>query len=134
MELIEANPTYARIRYPDGRQSLVSLRDIARYPREDEMPRENIPVDDGDPERQDVPKSSNVENEQYHEDVLIQGGRSNVDQSHASRNEREEVVYNEIEQPTIVEETTTQEPRRSARHNRGVPPDRYGLGQFGYDT
>ena len=34
VELIEANPTYARIRYPDGREANVSLRDLARYPRE----------------------------------------------------------------------------------------------------
>ena len=32
VELIEANPMYARIRYPDGRESNVSLRDIARLP------------------------------------------------------------------------------------------------------
>ena len=32
VKLVEANPTYARIQYPDGRMSNVSLKDLARYP------------------------------------------------------------------------------------------------------
>ena len=32
VQLLEANPTYARIRYPDGREANVSLRDLARCP------------------------------------------------------------------------------------------------------
>ena len=34
VDLIEANPMYARIRYRDGRESNVSLRDLARCPNE----------------------------------------------------------------------------------------------------
>jgi hypothetical protein len=29
VELLETNPTYATVRYPDGRQSTVSVRDLA---------------------------------------------------------------------------------------------------------
>ena len=36
VDLIEANPMYARIRYPDGKESNVSLRDLARCPIDDE--------------------------------------------------------------------------------------------------
>ena len=32
VQLIEANPMYAKIRYLDGRESNVSLKDLARYP------------------------------------------------------------------------------------------------------
>ena len=31
-ELIDVNPTFANIRYPDGRESLVSLQDLAPLP------------------------------------------------------------------------------------------------------
>ena len=34
VELLEANPTYAHIKYPDGRESSVSLRDLAPCPKE----------------------------------------------------------------------------------------------------
>ena len=33
VELLEANPTYAHIKYPDGRESSVSLRDLAPCPK-----------------------------------------------------------------------------------------------------
>ncbi len=33
VELLEANPTFARVRYPGGRESSVSLRDLAPCPR-----------------------------------------------------------------------------------------------------
>ena len=36
VELIAANPTYARIRYPSGRESSVSLRDLAPCPSRNE--------------------------------------------------------------------------------------------------
>ncbi|XP_047137392.1 uncharacterized protein LOC124813900 [Hydra vulgaris] len=32
VELVDVNPTYANIRYPDGRESTVSLQDLAPYP------------------------------------------------------------------------------------------------------
>ena len=34
VELTHANPTYAHIRYKDGRESTVSLTDLAPYPRD----------------------------------------------------------------------------------------------------
>ena len=35
VELIEANPMYAKVRYLDGRESNVSLKDLARCPGSD---------------------------------------------------------------------------------------------------
>ena len=32
VELTEANPLFARVRFPDGRESTVSLKDLAPYP------------------------------------------------------------------------------------------------------
>ena len=32
VELTEANPSFARVRFPDGRESTVSLEDLAPYP------------------------------------------------------------------------------------------------------
>ena len=36
VELIHANPTYAHIKFPDGRESTASLKDLAKCPREEE--------------------------------------------------------------------------------------------------
>ena len=38
VDLIEANPTYASIRYSDGRESTVSVRDLAPCPEPHESP------------------------------------------------------------------------------------------------
>ena len=35
VELLEANPTHARIRHRDGREDSVALRHLARFPRSD---------------------------------------------------------------------------------------------------
>ena len=43
VELVEANPSFAKIRYPSGREDNVSLRDLAPIPRETHSPRDDIP-------------------------------------------------------------------------------------------
>ena len=42
VELLDANPMYARVKFPDGKESNVSLRDIARCPHDGRF------VNDGD--------------------------------------------------------------------------------------
>ena len=43
VELLEANPNYAHVRHPDGRESTVSLRDVAPYvPAEEVLTRESV--------------------------------------------------------------------------------------------
>ena len=38
VQLLEATPAYARVRFPDGRESSVSLQDLAGYPRDQTLP------------------------------------------------------------------------------------------------
>ena len=48
MDLIEANPQYAHIRYEDGRESTVSLKDLAPRGQDIELPGDtSYPVQEG---------------------------------------------------------------------------------------
>ena len=59
VDLIEANPMYARIRYPDGKESNVSLRDLARCP--DDCVRSFRSSFNGDGERPSIPEGEGVQ-------------------------------------------------------------------------
>ena len=70
VQLLESNPTYASIKYPDGRESTVSVRDLAPCPESEETPEpdnatnENtaeIPLPDSEP-AQEVNESKDGEN------------------------------------------------------------------------
>ena len=55
VELLEANPNYAHIRHPDGRESTVSLRDVAPYvPAEEVHIQSSTPVTDGESPSLDI--------------------------------------------------------------------------------
>ena len=124
VELLEANPTYARIKFPNGRESNVSLRDIARCPRDDEdrdgddlvtkqTARDGDSVVDGvDHEASDNLSKNHV--------VLRQPDSNDQD-----GDETEEYVPNELE---LSESRSSPRAgfRRSMRINKGVPPDRFG--------
>jgi transposase InsO family protein len=119
--LIEANPMYARIRYPDGRESNVSLRDIARCPQD----------------------GQNRVEETYNDSFSIEND-SLVDYTGDEKEESEEVehvrmrerVHSELVDPAttssredeskIRPSTESNELRRSSRRNKGVPPERFG--------
>ena len=105
MELTDVNPTYARVRYTDGRESSVSLRDLAPCPpssiqngilMEPQPLQKPSPTSDGLPPVQDptMPQVSEIQ--------------SNVDNA---------------EHTLAMKETVL---RRSTRESK--PPARYGCG------
>ena len=100
VELTDANPTYARVKYMDGRESTVSLRDLAPCP----SPEQNgMPIVSSPPIQNEMtevlPTSSNAENGEAEIPPSL------VDQEHSAI-------------------TQACEPRRSLRQVK--PPVRYG--------
>ncbi|CAK8698052.1 unnamed protein product [Clavelina lepadiformis] len=96
VDLVNTNPTYARVRYQDGRESTVSLKDLAPC-RPHEIEKEQ-PVT-ATPQIQDTQNISNKPEQSA------------------------EVPLTSAEQMAI--EPAEAEIRRSARSNKGVPPIRY---------
>ena len=128
VELIEANPTYARIRYSDGRECTVSLRDLARCPREEISLDEDDEIDmnDKDDNRgiesvrvpdNDVDDQLDQISNKSHESVICETDRS----VNTAESERVPINSNGDDRMTRVVA-----PRRSIRKNIGVPPERYG--------
>ena len=127
VDLVEANPMYARIKYPDGRESNVSLRDLARCPRST-----GETADDESVERErnfEIPLKSvdardGVQSEQTEARGGVQSEQTEV--RDLTENSSDHIVDGNndltVNEPTI----DNLEPRRSMRSNRGVPPDRYG--------
>ena len=119
VELLEANPMYARVRYDDGRESNVSLRDIARYPRDD----------CGRRLREDTDDRVCEDNKPQAEETVDQTRTSDValdeicDDDKLGDNDVESPEYSLGDNEVNVEHT---ELRRSTRHNKGVPPERFG--------
>ena len=104
VELKHANPSYARIRYNDGRESSVSLDDLAPCPRT-------------------PPNTENIEIINENDDLKTTD----------SINNKEEFVRNTVEVSDVAEETATVEPkdapveqvRRSSREKK--KPLKYGF-------
>lgn len=113
VELLEANPLYARVRYPGGKESTVSVRDIARYPRGNDQ----ISLEDTDtPTAIEQTADSNETSGHFEVEEIAQpdvagDGRSDLWS-------REMPTHNGV----------TEEPRRSTRLNKGIPPQRYEPG------
>ena len=62
VDLLEINPQYALIRHPDGREDTVALRNLAPYPRGEEVQEDkNDPATDMQPPT-DVQSSSEAAN------------------------------------------------------------------------
>ena len=133
VDLIEANPMYARIRYPDGKESNVSLRDLARCPVDDEEGLESpFNENQGKPDIVDneeartepnaiYPRASESNNEQQ-----SPGNATNDDVRRETNEENEEpncdtelLVHNRSS-PRVVT------PRISSRCNKGNPAQRFG--------
>ena len=110
VELIDANPDYATIRHPSGRESNVSLRDLAPLPSCDGKangftpPREAFPVSPPEDSSMDLPSSNEAEPEKNSED------------SH---------VRERSEGPSLESHEQERLPLRRSQRNRR-PPVRYG--------
>ena len=141
VELVEANPMYARIKYPDGRETNVSLRDLARYPQGQEQLREDE-VDDGNDRRDELNDEGREglyeERRQAHElctEESEEGGRESEDGSRVLRNNCDDPRVTPEDPTSDLENHESPEPRvpgspelrRSERRSKGIPPDRFGF-------
>ena len=82
VELLHANPTYAHIRYPDGRESSVSLKDLAPCPQSsinNDIPEvnetRNIIDDDLNCVTSDIPDTSQIVEMAPREETLRRSSR-----------------------------------------------------------
>ena len=127
VELIEANPMYAKIRYPYGRESNVSLRDLARCP--------------STVERQELEKEKMMFKQSVYNVDKNQLSEVNVDQKESSQDSNNHEIGQSEQMSCIppngersgteltdnvLMENTVSGPRYPTRCNRGVPPTRYG--------
>ena len=110
VELVDVNPTYAHIRYPDGRESTVSLRDLAPCPS---ASTDTTPIETGD----------NIVNNKLTTNESIQGFELHtVQDPDPTSSETNEVEINETDNLNPISEVRFV-PRRSAREIRR--PARY---------
>ena len=117
VELINVNPTYADVRYPDGREATVSIRDISPCPGS-LCPPENR----GTPDVSDVLHNlsdSNVPNEN---DVSV-----NLDFEPRTGSDSSESLMSDENLCDNSTRSASGNVRRSSRSNKGVPPQRYGI-------
>ena len=109
--LTEANPTFARVRFPDGRESTVALKDLAPCPSSsnDSQVRDVGDVNVNQNDNNDLPE--------YAGDVTDFSHMMDINGTETSH--VESVNSNNNGDPSRVA-------RRSTRINKGVPPIRYG--------
>ena len=103
VDLLQANPTYAFIRHSDGRESSVSLKDLAPYPDPSRI--EIFRNEDVDPPSNSSPASQETKASENHPDLS---------------------AHDPLPEPEAVEETS-EKPlphRRSSRIRKA--PERYG--------
>ena len=113
VDLIEANPMYARIRYPDGRETNVSLKDLAGCPN------------DRDVEETSVEGRELVQRDEGRELVQRDEGREVLRGGDELRNDDDRTVLNgEGDRDNGFEADVPEKRRGSLRMNKGVPPDR----------
>ena len=134
VELVEANPMYARIKHPDGREANVSLRDLAKYPqaREEVYDEEINDVSGRNDDVNDEGRDGMCdERRQAHElstDVSAEGGRVvEEDGGRESMNKHDDHHVASENRTSDLENHESPKLRRSERRNKGVPPDRFGF-------
>ena len=154
VHLTEANPMYARVRFPEGREANVSLRDLAPCPNNDDLPNEGITRDvdtthtgldktrgegthgEINPEKDTTPCESSAVPvlEVRREHKQGGGGDKHCGDINAPETDPTPSVKNSAvgstpgpvfeAEPQTSHHTIT--PRQSSRSNRGVPPNRFG--------
>ena len=138
VDLIEANPMYARIKYADGRESNVALRDLAACPNDVTIDHnQRVPVSAG-PTMPNVFNKSHLELEDDRavvgeENALTPGDEKGESEPYAMESERtyptnDTTPENQMSFPASPEYSVVEnnEPRRSSRQNKGVPPLKFG--------
>ena len=132
---------YARVRYPEGRESNVSLRDLAPCPSSDandDMPTVPIPA-----EGNESPVGTRELINPGSTEMVLEAVPRGEDRTHGrinpvspvpdvtvAENNRGDMNPGSIErviEPQNSHDTNTRRQRQSSRINRGVPPPRYGI-------
>ena len=67
VELLHINPTYAWIKKPDGRETSISHRNLARYPGEEVSDQQNEDADDQNSTKETGGEEHGKDNEQKEE-------------------------------------------------------------------
>ena len=106
IELVEANPSFAEIRYPSGREDNVSLRDLAPIPCETHSPINELPEP----------------NEVSSPGTFVRDRPAEPVHDGADNREITPAVLNDVLVPELTE-LDPPLPRRSSRTSK--PPDRY---------
>ena len=126
VQLLEANNSYAHIRYPGGREDTVSTRDLAPigiYTNlEPPVPTSSSPLGEGQPCQEKhmsrPPVNLNIESNVSTENELSNSFQTDDSNTIGQRS-------TEVASPFPV--TTTPGPRVSQRATKGIPPDRLTL-------
>ena len=121
--LIEANPTYARVRYEDGREVNVSLQDLAQF--NDRRQSDADLLDRGsDADSQDEAQNLDLSTSRSQLSSKDPASEENATGSPNNDDSFSNVPCNDSEMGPGVSDGLT--PRRSNRSNKGIPPLRYG--------
>jgi len=122
VELVTVNPSYARVRFPGGREVTVNLRDLAPRPQEDSVPC---------PDRGQIGNANTPARNEG--DTGASPGESSHTDSPPQINPNVESTPDSPARDTslpasadISDDGGHVASRRSARSNKGVPPLRYG--------
>ena len=110
VELTEANPSFARVQFPDGHGSTLSLKDLAPYPALADAHNSDISIDNS---------SLEESSSELHKSTV--SNADNIIVSDCNVDSRSESPVKDLhENPS-----NSQSVRRSTRVNKGVPPPRY---------
>ena len=118
VELIHINATYANVRYRNGREATVSIRDLAPNPQS--------AVDN-------ALQSNEIHKHKSHEYAENAELLEVSCDSESTVNDAVQLPDNESTINDIVNSPAHEinvGPRRSARNNKGVPPPRFGVDQM----
>ena len=123
MQLLDANPQYANIRYRDGRESSVSLSDLSPCPQElnsREIESRFFILDEEDPQTSPV---------QQEKDDLLRTAPSKSTMQRKSDDappHQHEDSLQQDDHNSFLSAPSKPTVRRSTRSTKGVPPIRYG--------
>ena len=119
VELINANPSYANIRYSDGRETSVSISDLSPCPRK--------------PCQNEADFSKNLEDNDESSSLPQQSLNTSSDSSltktpalDSEPSYRDIMTLNQNNDTLNPGQNLNKSPRRSSRSTKGVPPVRYG--------
>ena len=117
VELIGINPTYANVRFSNGREATVSLRDLAPCGGQEDSASEESPPDQNEIQMKIAHQDAQVEaTHQLDRESVPDDTIENIEDGEGDSN------YSELNDAVA--------PRRSARINKGVPPARYSDNLF----